>query len=147
MEQPGIRAVKHTHSLSADGLKVYQESYKTFQDVNEMIVQPSNDTGASYTAAKCAEIIFERAKMVKDQVLNVLNERMKTIDPGENEIYKLLGFGQADGIKKEEMYNRVKDEISGRMNIIARIELNDKSLVKAINTKVIPVPAYPINFF
>ena len=31
------------------------------------------------------------------------------------------------------------------MNIIARTELNDKNLVKAINTKVMPVAAYPMN--
>ena len=31
------------------------------------------------------------------------------------------------------------------MNIITRTELNDKNLVKAINTKVKPVAAYPMN--
>ena len=108
------------------------------KDVNEMIVQASNDTGACYRVAKCAEIIFERGKMVKGEGLQVLNERMKIIDPGENEIYKFLGVGQADGIKKKEVYNIVKEEIGRRMNIITRTELNDKNLGKAINTKVIP---------
>ena len=45
----------------------------------------------------------------------------------------------------KEVYNRVKEEISRRMNIITRTELNDKNLVKAINTKTIPVAAYPMN--
>ena len=39
----------------------------------------------------------------------------------------------------------MKEEISRRMNIITRTELNDKNLVKAINAKVIPVAAYPMN--
>ena len=43
------------------------------------------------------------------------------------------------------MYNRIKEKISLRMNIITRIELNDQNLVKAINTKVIPVAAYSMN--
>ena len=43
------------------------------------------------------------------------------------------------------MYSRIKEKISKRMNIITRIELNDQSLVKAINTKVIPVAAYSMN--
>ena len=43
------------------------------------------------------------------------------------------------------MYNRIKEKISLRMNIITRTELNDQSLVKAINTKVIPVAAYSMN--
>ena len=40
----------------------------------------------------------------------------------------------------------MKEEISGRINIITRTELSDKNLVKAINTKIISVTAYPINF-
>ena len=83
--------------------------------------------------------------MVKGEGLQVLNEKKKTVDPDENEIYKFLGVKQADRIKKKEVYNRVKKEISRRTNIIARTELNDKNLVKAINTKVMPVAAYPMN--
>ena len=39
----------------------------------------------------------------------------------------------------------VKEEISTRMNIVTRTELNYKNLVKAINMKVIPIAAYPMN--
>ena len=70
---------------------------------------------------------------------------MKTIDPDENEIYKFLGVKQADRIKNKEVYNRVKEEISRRMNMITRTELNDKNLVKVINMNVIPVAACSIN--
>ena len=137
--------VKRTHSLFVDGLKVYQENHKTWKDINEMIVQASNDTAACYGVAKCAKAVFDRRKMVKVRGLQVLNERMKTIDPNENEIYKFLGVEQADGIKKKEVYKRVKEEINRRLNIIARTELNDKNQVKAINTKVIPVAAFAMN--
>ena len=145
MAQPGKRDVKNTHSLFVDDLKVYQESHKTLKDINEMIVQASNDAGACYGVAKCAEVVFKRRKMVKSEGLQVLNERVKTIDPDENEIYKFLGIEQADGIKKKQVHNRVKEEISRKMNTITRTELNDRNLVKAINTKVIPVAAYPMN--
>ena len=52
-----------------------------------MIVQASYDTGACYGVAKCAGVLFERGKMVKGEGLQVLNERKKTVDPGEIEIY------------------------------------------------------------
>ena len=71
--------------------------------------------------------------------LQVLNERMKTLDPDENKIYMR--------IKKKEVYNRVKEEIIRIINIITRTELNDKNMVKAINTKVIPVAAYRMNVY
>ena len=91
------------------------------------------------------KLSFERGKMVKGEDLQVLNEIMKTIDSNDNEIYKFLGVEQADGIKKKKVYNRVKEEIIRRMNIITRTELNDKYLVEAINTKANHVAAYPMN--
>ena len=60
------------------------------------------------------------------------------MNPDNNESYKILGIEQADGININEVYNRVKEEIS-RTNIITRTELNYENLVKSINTKVIPI--------
>ena len=123
--EPGNRDVKRTHSLFVDDLKVYQESHKILKDVSEMIVQANNDTGACYGVAKCAEIVFERGKMINGEGLQVLHDRMKTVDPDQNEIYKFLGVEQADGIKAKEVYNRVKEEVRRRMKIITKTELND----------------------
>ena len=43
----------------------------------------------------------------------------------------------------KEVYNRVKEKIIRRMNVITRTEINGKKLVKTIKTKVIAVAAYP----
>ena len=45
----------------------------------------------------------------------------------------------------KEVYNTVKEEVKRRLQILKKTELNDKNLIKAINTKVIPVAAYPVN--
>ena len=94
MGQPEQRDTKCTHSLFVDDLKKYQESYKTLKRVTEMIVQASNHTDSCYSVAKCTKIVFERGKMVKGEGLQVLNEKMKTINPAKNEIYKFLGAEQ-----------------------------------------------------
>ena len=83
--------------------------------------------------------------MLKGENLQVLNGRMKTMNPDENQIHKFLGVQQVDGIKMKEVYNRVKDEVSRRVHIRTRAELNYKNLVKSISTKVIPVASYPNN--
>ena len=70
---------------------------------------------------------------------------MKTMDPDENEIYKFLGTEQADGIKTKKVFERVKGEANRRFKMLTNTELNDVNLVHAINTKVIPVAAYPMN--
>ena len=126
MGQPGKTEVKWTHSLFIDNLKVYQESHKILKDVNGTIVQASYDTGACYSVAKCAEIIFEKGKLAKGEGLHVLQEKMKTMDPDQKEIYKFLGGEQTDGIKTKEVYNRVKEEINRRLHMLTKTELKDK---------------------
>ena len=65
------------------------------------------------------------------------------MDPEENRIYKFLGIEQADGIKTKTVFERVKGEVNKRVKMNA--DLNDVNLVRAINTKVIPVAAYLMN--
>ena len=139
------RDVSSTHSSFVDDLKVYQESHEILRNVSEVIVQASHDTEAYYGVSKCAEIVFERGKMVRGEGLEVLGERMKTMDPDENETYKFFGIEQADGIKTKKVFKRVKDEVNKRFKMLTNIKLNDVNLVHAINTKVIPVAAYPMN--
>ena len=70
---------------------------------------------------------------------------MKSIDPDQKKICKFLGVEQADGIKTKEVYNRVKEEVNRILRLLTKTELNDKNLIKSINTKVIPVTTYPMN--
>ena len=83
--------------------------------------------------------------MVRGEGLQVLEERMKTMNPDENDIYKFLGIEQADGIKTKAVYERVKDEVTKRMKVLTKTELNDSNLIKAINMKVVPVATYAMN--
>ena len=130
--------------MFVDDLKQYQENHETLEDVNEIIVQASHDTGACYGVSKCAEIVFECGKMVRGEGLQVLEERMESMDPDENEIYRFLGTEQADGIKTKRVYEGVY-EVTKRVRMLINTELNDINLVRAINAKVIPVVAYPMN--
>jgi len=87
------------------------------KEVNEVIVQASYDTGACYGVSKCADIVFDHGNMVKGEGLPVLEERMKTMDPDKNEIYKFLGVEQADGIRTKTVFAIVKYEVSKRIAI------------------------------
>lgn len=110
-----------------------------------MIVQAINNTGARYVVVKCAEIVFEIGKMVKGEGFQMFKKRMKTMEPVEIDICRFLEIKQTNGIKMKEEYNKVKQEISRRMNMTTRTELNEKNLGKTANAKVIPVAAYPRN--
>ena len=62
MGQRDKERAKRTHSLFIDDLKIYQESHRKLEVVNEMIVKTSMDTGACYGVKKCGEIVLEKVK-------------------------------------------------------------------------------------
>ena len=65
---------------------------------------------------------------MKGEGIQVLRERMKTMDPDQIEIHKFLGVEQADAIKTNEVYNIVKEELTRRVKLILyNTELNDKN--------------------
>ena len=55
---------------------------------------------------KCAEIVFEHGKMVKGEGLDVLEERMRALNPDMNEVHKFLGCEQADKVDKGKVLER-----------------------------------------
>ena len=58
--------------------------------MNKIIVQAIHITRACYGLSKYAEIVFEHGEMVRGEGLAVLDERMETMDPDTNEMYKFL---------------------------------------------------------
>ena len=83
--------------------------------------------------------------MFRGEGLEILEERMKITDPDKNEAYKFLGTEQADGIKTKKVFERVKSKVNKRVKMLTNTELNYVNFLRAINTKVIPVPAYPMS--
>jgi hypothetical protein len=142
MGPPGERNLKKTHSLFIDDLKIYQNSHERLKMVNDTIVQASLDTGACYGVRKCAEVMFERGRMVKADGLRVLDEWMTALDPERNECYKFLCCEQAERVDTERVFDRVKAEMETRMKQLTGQDLHERNLMKAINTRVIPVAEY-----
>ena len=73
---------------------MYQESHSALKNINKITVQTIHDNGACYGMSKCAEIISEHDKVVRGEGLHVLEERIKTMDPYENEVYKFWEFNR-----------------------------------------------------
>ena len=145
MRPPGNRMIKRTHSLFIDDLKTYQQNHQKLEMANEILVQASMDTGAIYAVKKCAEIVFKKGKMVQGEGLHILQERMKALDPKENEVYKFLGCEQAEEIDRKKVMEKVLREVEQRTNKLVAEGLYDKNMVKAINCRVIPVASYEMN--
>ena len=83
--------------------------------------------------------------MIKGEGLTVLEEKMEALDPNKNEIYMFLGCEQANKIDVKRVMERVKKEIRKRLDHLTSLNLNDQNLMKAINSRVIPVAGYVMN--
>ena len=75
----------------------------------------------------------------------MLAERMKALDPEQNENYRFLGCEQAEQIDTDAVYEGVKAEIDKRMKALTSTEIYKKNFIKAINTRVVPVASYVMN--
>ena len=67
----------------------------------------------------CKDCVRTGGKMFKGEELEVLEERMKTMDPENNEIYNFLLIEQADGIKIKKVFERVKAKVNKRVKMLA----------------------------
>ena len=80
MGQRDKEMVKRTSSLFIDNLKIYRESHRNLEVVNEMIVKGSMDAGACYRVKKCAEVVFRKSKIIKGEGLVVLEDKIDALD-------------------------------------------------------------------
>ncbi len=83
--------------------------------------------------------------MTKGEGLQILDKRMKALDPENCEAYRFLGCEQSEGIDRVKVLERVHVSMVTRLNKLLNMELYDKNLIKAINTHIIPVAMYPMN--
>ena len=143
MGEPGQRNVKLTHNLFIDDLKTYQNSHNTQKMVNEVLVRISMDTGAQYGVKKCAEAVYERGVLMNGEPLLINGEVMRSMET--KDLYKFLGFEEGNGIAEKVIKKKVMVEMESRIEELIDCELNDRNLIKAINTRALPVVAYVMN--
>ena len=98
-----------------------------------MILKASMDIRACYGVKKCVAIVFRKGKMIKGEGLAVFEEKMDAVDPNKIEIYKFLGWEQADKINVKQVLERTKKQIRKRLNHLTGLNLNDKNFMKAVN--------------
>ena len=70
--------------------------------------------------------------------MQILQERMKALDPNKNEIYKFLGCKQAERTDMKKVMERLWIQMEQRTGKLQKSG-------KMINCRVIPVAAYMMN--
>ena len=75
----------------------------------------------------------------------ILQKWMKVSDANKNEIYKLLGYEQTEKIDLIKNTEILQVQMNKRARTRVGEGLHDKTLVKMINSRLIPVVAYMRN--
>lgn len=82
---------------------------------------------------------------MKGEGLIVLYKKMKPLNPDLNKSYKFLESEPAEAIKSFGIHKRVSKSMERRMKTLTDSQVYGKNLVKAINTRVIPVARYVLS--
>ena len=85
---------------------------------NEILVQASVDTGVIYD-----EIVFKNGRIIKEDGLQILQERINALDPKKNEIYRFLGCERPETIDIKKVMERFQIQMKHRTRKLVGEEL------------------------
>ena len=145
MGEPNKRNTKVNRFYFIDDLKLVQGSEADLIRANEIVKTISNDTGMKFGISKCAEIVYKRGKMVRGEGLQLKEGLIRSLNPEQNEFYTFLGIEEGDGQLDKAVKQRVTEKCFSLVNKICTMELYERNLVKAVNSKAMATVRYSMN--
>ena len=90
---------------------------------------------------KCAEIVLKKGKLISLQnLMPYFNREIQELERGKT--YKYLRTEESEGIRHQQMKERLKKDYARRLSMILKSELNAKNKITAIGTLAGPVLRY-----
>ena len=125
-------AVKISHLLFMDDLKLYANNNSNLKILLEVVREYSEDVRMGFDLDKCNKLTIKNGKAVpSDDIILTNNENIKALN---NTVYKYLGMVENNNIKTTEMKQTIRDEYFTRLKKIMKTSLNSKNSIDAINT-------------
>ena len=118
-----------------DDLKILHSSEADLQRANEIVGKVSKDIGMRFGVNKCAEIVYRRGQMQKGVGLELVEGKVKALDPEMEEMYTFLGIEEGKGQMDKAVKERVTEECFKTAEKLMKMELYERNLVRAINSK------------
>ena len=85
--------------------------------------------------------LFKRGKLVHSQNLVIdINREIQELEQGKT--YKYLRIEESEGIKYQQMKERLKQEYSRKLRMRVKSELNARNKITEIGALVVPVLRY-----
>jgi len=124
-----------------DDLKLIAKSEEELQKQIQTVKAFSDDIHMEFGLEKCAKIAFKKGKLVHSQNL-VIDINREIQELGQGKKYKYLGILESEGIQRQQMKERLKEEYSRIVRMILKSELNAKNKITATGALTAPVLRY-----
>ena len=130
VKEPDRIEYKLNHLLFMDDLKLFGKNENQIMSLVQTVYLFSEDIGMEFGLKECAAVVLKRGKAVRFDGIQLPNEKiMRGVD--ENG-YTYLGILELDGIKEQELKNKVSSEYKRRLRLVLKSKLNGKNKLKAI---------------
>ena len=132
---------KINHLLFMDDLKLFSGSEKGLDSLVQTVRVFSEDIGMELDIEKCAMLVMEKGKIVKDVGMEMPDGKIiNSLQEGES--YKYLGILETDRLLVGEMKLNVSKEYIRGLRKVLESKLNGRNLARGVNTWVVSVLRY-----
>ena len=132
---------KINHLLSMDDLKLFAKNEQQIDSLVNSVRVFSDDIRMEFGLSKCAVLIMKRGKVVRREGIDMPDGNiMKCVEEGNG--YKYLGILEANGIKHNEMKDKVIKEYVRRLRTILKSKLNGGNIISAITSRAVSIIRY-----
>jgi len=129
---------KISHLLYMDDLKLIAKSEEELQKRIQIVKTFSDDIHIEFGLEKCAKIAFKIGRLVHSQNLVIdINREIQELEQGKT--YKYLGIEEIEGMRHQQMKERLKKEYSRGLRVILKSELNARNEITAIGALAVRV--------
>ena len=127
-----------------DDIKLFAKNGRELETLIPTVRIYTRDIEMEFGIEKCAMLVMKSVKrQLTDGMELPYKDKIKTL--AENETYKYLGILEADTIKQAEMKEKIQKEYLRRTRKLLETKLNNRNLIKGINTWAIPLVREPFS--
>lgn len=134
-------ALKMSHLLFMDDLKVYAANPEQLKGQLELVSKFSRSISMEFGLEKCAFVHIKGGKIQNSSNITLLDSSSFTPLPLLDK-YKYLGIQQTLNIDHKETKKLFEDHLKRRLNLILKSYLYSSATTTAINTWVMPIVKY-----
>jgi hypothetical protein len=132
---------KISHLLYLDDLKLIAKSEEELQRQIQTVKTFSDDIHMEFGIEKCAKIALKRGKLISSQNFVIDNNReIQELEQGKT--YRNLGTEESEGIQRQQMKYRLKEEYNRRVRMVLKSKLNARNKFTAIVALAVPILRY-----